>query len=386
VRDVVALRIAMRFLSSSKAQTSLIVVGLAIGIAIQLFVGLLLQNLGAGFIATVTQNSPHVTVLPIENQTQLEGWQDMVDEVGGIRGVKAVSVAADSSALASKGSMTASILVRGLNFEDASRIYSLKGDIYEGGPPSATGDVLLGKELAEGLKVGVGDNLTIVTATRDTFDFTVSGLFDLGSAAVNARWAVVTLGASQAVFRMGGNITSIEVQVSDVLNARSIAGKVEKVLLGRPVKVENWMDNNPDVFSAVNAQQASGLMIQSFVLISLLIGIASILSITVLQKSRQIGILKAMGIRDRDASVVFLIQGFFYGVLGTALGTVIGSGLFYGFLKALEASGDSIITSTLNVPFIVGSALVVVAAATLASAFPALKSRRLSPVEVIRGG
>jgi lipoprotein-releasing system permease protein len=83
---------------------------------------------------------------------------------------------------------------------------------------------------------------------------------------------------------------------------------------------------------------------------------------------------------------VFLIQGFFYGVLVTALGTVIGSGLFYGFLKALEASGDSIITSTLNVPFIVGSALVVVAAATLASAFPALKSRRLSPVEVIRGG
>ncbi len=383
---MVALRIALRFLSSSKAQTSLIVVGLAIGIAIQLFVGLLLQNLGAGFIGTITQNSPHVTVLPLENETQLESWQDMVETVGAIPGVTAVSVAADSSALASRGGVTASILMRGFNFEDASKVYSLKDDLYEGAPPSATDDVLLGKELAERLKVGVGDNLTVVTAERDTFDFTVSGLFDLGSAAVNNRWAVVTLASSQTVFKMGGNITSIEVTVDDVLTARSVAGKAEDALAGRPVKVENWMDNNPDVFSAVNAQQASGLMIQSFVLISLLIGIASILSITVLQKSRQIGILKAMGIRDRDASVVFLIQGFFYGVLGTVLGTVIGSGLFFGFLKALEASGDSIITSKLNVPFIVGSALVVIVAATLASAFPALKSRKLSPVEVIRGG
>lgn len=383
---MVALRVAMRFLSSNKGQTALIVMGLAIGIAIQLFVGLLLQNLGAGFIATVTQNSPHVTVLPEGNATQLENWQDMVAKVEGIGGITAVSAAADSPALLAKGTMSSSILVRGFDFEDASRIYSLKRDIYEGAPPTDADHVLLGKELAEKLKVGVGDNLTLVTAARETHDFRVSGLFDLGSAAVNERWVIMTLGASQTVFKFGDNITSIELQVKDVLTARDIAGKVEDALAGRAVKVENWQDSNPDVFSAVAAQQASGLMIQSFVLISLLIGIASVLSITVLQKSKQIGILKAMGIRDRDASVIFLFQGFFYGVFGTIIGTLIGTGLFLGFLKALEASGDNIITSSLNLPFIVGSALVVIAAATLASLSPAIKSRRLSPVEVIRGG
>ena len=383
---MVVLRIAMRFLSSSKSQTALIVMGLAIGIAIQLFVGLLLQNLGAGFIGTITQNSPHVTVLPGGNATQLEQWEDMVARVEGIGGVEAVSVAADSPALVSKGAMSSSVLVRGFNIDDAARIYSIKEDIYEGVAPAEDGQVLLGRELAEGLKVGVGDNVTIVTAARDTFDFRVSGLFDLGSAAVNERWVIMTLSASQTVFKMGGNATSIELRVGDVLQARSVAGKVGSALAGEPVKVENWMDLNPDVFSAVSAQRSSGLMIQSFVLLSLLIGIASLLSITVIQKSRQIGILKAMGIRDREASLIFLFQGFFYGLLGTAVGTVIGTGLFLGFLRALEASGDSIITSALNVPFILGSSLVVIVAATLASLLPALKSRRLSPVEVIRGG
>jgi len=383
---VVVLRIAMRFLSSSKSQTALIVMGLAVGIAIQLFVGLLLQNLGAGFIGTITQNSPHVTVLPGGNATQLEQWQDLVARVEGIGGVEAVSVAADSPALVSKGAVSSSVLVRGFVIDDAARIYSIKEDIYEGAAPTDDAHVLLGRELAQGLGVGVGDNLTVVTAARDTFDFRVSGLFDLGSAAVNERWVIMTLGASQTVFRMGGNVTSVELKVGDVLQARSLAGKVETALAGRPVKVENWMDLNPDVFSAVKAQRSSGLMIQSFVLISLLIGIASVLSITVIQKSRQIGILKAMGIRDRDASLVFLFQGFFYGVLGTVVGTIIGTGLFLGFLRALASQGDSIITSTLNVPFIVGSAVVVIAAATLASLSPAIKSRRLSPVEVIRSG
>lgn len=383
---MVVLRIAMRFLSSSKSQTALIVMGLAIGIAIQLFVGLLLQNLGAGFIGTITQNSPHVTVLPGENGTQLEDWQGMVAAVEGLGGVKAVSVAADSPALVSRGAVSSSVLIRGLDFEEASRIYTLGEDVYEGAAPADDSHVLIGRELAQGLGVGVGDNLTIVTAARESFDFRVSGLFDLGSAAVNERWVIMTIPASQAVFRMGGNVTSIELQVDDVLQARSVAGKVEGALSGRAVKVENWMDLNPDVFSAVSAQRSSGYMIQSFVLISLLIGIASVLSITVLQKSRQIGILKAMGIRDRDASLVFLFQGFFYGALGTIVGTVIGSALFFGFLRALEASGDSIISSTLNVPFIVGSAAVVISAATLTSLVPALKSRRLTPVEVIRGG
>ena len=383
---MVVLRIAMRFLSSSKSQTALIVMGLAVGIAIQLFVGLLLQNLGAGFIGTITQNSPHVTVLPGGNATQLEQWQDLVARVEGIGGVEAVSVAADSPALVSKGAVSSSVLVRGFVIDDAARIYSIKEDIYEGAAPTDDAHVLLGRELAQGLGVGVGDNLTVVTAARDTFDFRVSGLFDLGSAAVNERWVIMTLGASQTVFNMNGNVTSVELKVGDVLQARSIAGKVETALAGRPVKVENWMDLNPDVFSAVKAQRSSGLMIQSFVLISLLIGIASVLSITVIQKSRQIGILKAMGIRDRDASLVFLFQGFFYGVLGTVVGTIIGTGLFLGFLRALASQGDSIITSTLNVPFIVGSAVVVIAAATLASLSPAIKSRRLSPVEVIRSG
>jgi lipoprotein-releasing system permease protein len=150
--------------------------------------------------------------------------------------------------------------------------------------------------------------------------------------------------------------------------------------------VDNWIDNNEDLFSALASQSASSYMIQTFVLMSVVIGIASVLSITVLQKSRQIGILKAMGIKDRASSIIFLSQGLFLGVGGAVMGMVLGTVLFLGFLQGISSSGDSIISSDLNYPFIAISGLIATLAALGASLLPAAKSRKLDPIEVIRNG
>lgn len=128
-------------------------------------------------------------------------------------------------------------------------------------------------------------------------------------------------------------------------------------------------------------------MIQIFVLFSVVLAIASVLAISVLQKSKQLGILKAMGIKNRDASIVFLVEGFLLGVVGAFLGVALGLGLAYAFTKfALNPDGTPVIALFINPQFIALSAIIAVVSATLASLIPARRSARLDPMEVIRNG
>jgi lipoprotein-releasing system permease protein len=128
-------------------------------------------------------------------------------------------------------------------------------------------------------------------------------------------------------------------------------------------------------------------MIQVFVIISVVLGIASVLAISVVQKSRQIGILKAMGIKDSTSSLIFLLQGFMLGVFGGVLGILLGFGLLYSFTSfALNPDGTPVVPILINVNFIGFSALVAITASTLAALIPARRSSKLNPIEVIKNG
>jgi lipoprotein-releasing system permease protein len=123
-------------------------------------------------------------------------------------------------------------------------------------------------------------------------------------------------------------------------------------------------------------------MIQIFVIISVVLGISSTLAITVLQKSKQLGILKAMGIQDGDASLIFLFEGMLLGVFGAIIGILLGAGLLYAFTTF---SGTDI-PITLNPGFLALSGGIAIAASTIAALSPAIKSSKLSVIEVIRNG
>jgi lipoprotein-releasing system permease protein len=303
-----------------------------------------------------------------------------------VEGIQRVSVTADSSALIQVGEETRSILVRGFVFERADKMYNIQDSLYEGDLPASDTEALVGLELQVALGLELDDRITLATADLDTFNFTVSGFFDLGNSALNERWVMMNLAASQTVFKLGDDVTAVESQVKEVFEADTIAGKVAKLPSVAGLSVENWIDANEDLFSALASQGASSYMIQTFVLMSVIIGIASVLSITVLQKSRQIGILKAMGIKDRASSLIFLSQGLFLGLGGAILGMLLGTVLFLGFLQGISQSGDTIISSDLNYTFIIASGVIATLAALGASLLPAAKSRKLDPIEVIRNG
>jgi lipoprotein-releasing system permease protein len=364
----------------------LIIVGLGIGIAVQVFVGSLLQNLQQGFIKELTGNSSHITVLPDGDNLTISDWEFMIEEIDSVDDIKVISASADLPALLTYGQKSESVQVRGFIFEDADGIYEIEEALYEGRLPSNGSELLMGKELVEEWQLAPGDRVDIITADQRSTAFYISGLFDLGTPALNERWVMMTLPASQALFRLGNNITSIEMQVGEVFEADKTAVVVAGRLPVEGITVINWIDENPDFFSALNAQGASSYMIQTFVLMSVIIGIASVLSISVVQKSRQIGILKAMGIKDRSASQIFMFQGLFLGIGGALIGVTLGSILFYGFVVSISSGGDSIIATNFNYAFIIGSGIVAVLSAVFASILPAVKSSKLDPMEVIRNG
>jgi lipoprotein-releasing system permease protein len=216
----------------------------------------------------------------------------------------------------------------------------------------------------------------------------VSGLIDLKVAAINSSWVVGDIEVGREVFGFGEEeVTSIEMQVEEPFDSDIIASRLESDIDRDDLKLSEWKTLNEQLLSGLSGQSTSSLMIQIFVIISVVLGISSVLAITVMQKSRQIGILKAMGIKDRTASLIFLMQGFIFGVVGGAIGIAMGIGLLFIFSKfALNADGTPVVPIFIDPVFIAISGLIAVLASTVASVIPAIKSKNLSPIEVIRNG
>ena len=217
--------------------------------------------------------------------------------------------------------------------------------------------------------------------------FTISGFYDLGIASINKSWIIADRRTVQKLFGFDRRITSIEMTVDDVFAADYIAYEIEQRLNNEDIKVENWKEQNEDLLSGLSGQQTSSTIIQAVIILSVVIAIASVLAISVLQKSRQIGILKAMGIKDLAASLIFIYQGFLIGLAGSILGVALGLGLLYAFnIFTTNPDGTALIDLYIESGFVLRSWLIAVLASTLAGVIPARKSLQLDPIEVIREG
>jgi len=385
-----AFKIALRFLKSSKGQTILITVGIAIGVSVQIFIGTLIQGLQKSLINTTIGNSSQITMVSKLNDKTIENWQDKAKAVSNYDNrIVSVSPSADQPGFLKVDGKTESVLVRGFQWNDAEKIYSIKKDIYEGSLPKNKNEVIIGKDLRKEINVNKGDTINITAPNGNKADYTITGFYDIGVASLNKTWVLTDIPTVQSNFGLGDKITSIEMQVGEknIFNADIIATNLKTKLNDDTIKVEDWKSQNAQLLSGLSGQSVSSLMIQVFVLISVILGIASVLAISVVQKSKQIGILKAMGIKDRIASEIFLFQGLLLGIGGGILGIIFGLGLLTGFTKfALNANGKPVVPLYVDYKFIAISCLIAILSATLASFIPARNSSKLQPMEVIKNG
>lgn len=159
--------------------------------------------------------------------------------------------------------------------------------------------IMMGKGIVDQLNLIVGDSLEIKTVQNQVYKLEISAILDLKVGALNDSWLIVRPEVAQKILNLDDQVTAIEIQVKDVFNADVLASKMS---VREGLEVIDWKTQNEELLTGLNGQSISTIMIQVFVLVSVVLGIASTLAITVLQKSKQIGILKAMGIYDSNAS------------------------------------------------------------------------------------
>lgn len=381
-----AFSIASRFLKTNKGQTILIILGITIGVAVQIFIGSLIDGLQNSLVDKTIGSSSHITINPSGKAKTFEDNESLINQFSEDERFVAVSKSLDSSAFVNFDEETYPVLMRGFEFDNANEIYKFDEKLVDGRMPATKMEVLLGKNLIEELGIALNDELELMTPEGVIQNIKVVGSFDLKVAALNKSWIVAGIDTVETIFDKSNQLSSIETQIEDVFNADLIAEEFV-TLVGEDLEVSNWKAQNEELLSGLVGQSASSIMIQVFVLLAVLLGITSVLAISVVQKSRQIGILKAMGIKDNTASLIFLFQGLVLGIIGSVIGAGLGIGLSYGFSTFVQnPDGTPLVPFYLDYTFVGVSIVIAIISSTIAALVPARKSSKLNPIEVIKNG
>jgi lipoprotein-releasing system permease protein len=242
--------------------------------------------------------------------------------------------------------------------------------------------LLIGTDLASDLGVDIADKVRLQVAEGFALVFTVRGIFDLGNRGANKQSVFLTLKNAQALLHIAGAVTSLEVNVEDVDQAQIIA---ETITQFANVQANSWIKTSAQFFTAIQAQTTANVAIRFFVGLAVALGIASVLVVSVVQRSREIGILRAMGISRAQVLRVFLLQGALLGLGGSILGCLIGTGALLLWQSLMRnPDGTPMVQLFLNTTlflstFALGSLTGLGAAVT-----PAIRASRLDPATAIR--
>ncbi|MEP7295266.1 MAG: FtsX-like permease family protein [Burkholderiales bacterium] len=398
--------VALRFLREGRLQTLFIIGGVAIGVAVIVFMSALLSGLQANFIRRVLSAQPHIQLLPpqevvrplgagtgvvesaivqppLQRLKSIDQWQTVVAQIRTMPAVVVVSPAATGSALVVRGDASRAISVVGIDPALYFRIVDVPAKIVQGSARLTGSDILVGTDLASDLGVALGDKLRVTAASGANNVLTIAGVFDLGNKGANQRTTFMALHTAQSLLGLAGGVTSIDVTVSDVYAAEVVA---QRITAATGVQADSWIHTNAQFFSAVQAQVTANTAIRFFVGLSVAFGIASVLFVSVVQRSHEIGILRAMGIRRAQILRLFLLQGGLLGMAGSAVGSAIGAAALLMWSRyAIGGDGLPIVPITLEASLFVAALVIATITGLLAAFAPALRAARLDPMVAIRG-
>lgn len=386
-------------------QTVLIIVGVAAGVAVVAYISALITGLQRNTLDKTLGAQAHVTVserddaviparVPIPGttamvQTQpraqrprsIANWQALVPLLEAMPGVAAVSPTVYGAGLAVRGEASKSIALVGVELDRYDRIVHLRSKVVQGAARLGPGEGIIGRELAEDLGVRVGDHIGLATGTV-TDSLRVTALVDLGVRELNRRTVIVPLRTAQSLVGLPGGATSLELTLDDIWSAKSLATDLSQRF---PYKIESWQEANAQLVAALNAQSISTGVIRGVVMIVVVLGIASVLVVSVVQKRREIGILRAMGATQGQVLRIFLLQGAIVGAIGSVCGVVLAVALIFVFTSLVRGSdGLPLFAITLAPLLALQVAGIATLCGVLAAVAPARRAARLDPAEAIR--
>jgi len=397
-----ALKIATRYLLSSKAQSALLVFGVALGVFIFIFMSALIGGLANYILRTIAGDLSHVTItaevddpelliaqgagfilLAQEKsslrQATLNDTATFVPMIAALPGVVAVSPQINGSGFMTRGGQVAQVAVTGVEPGLESAVIQLDNYLIAGTTRLGSGLVMIGKTLAGDLNLSVGETIRLDSAQGMNAVLTVSGIYELGQGGIDSASAYVSLNTARTLFSLPQGVTRIEIKLADLMTADATAARITAIT---GMAAESWTTPGAEVLSALKAQDQTGILLKTFAMVSIVIGIASSLLLSTYRRRAEIGIMRAMGASRRFVVFVFVSQGALVGVLGG----VLGAGLGFLVLSAFpprNAANPSVMPIDITEGAFGVAILLTIAIATLAAILPARSAARLDPVTAI---
>lgn len=412
--DFFVVSLAARHLRHGRGHTLLTTGVVAMSVTLVIFLTALIGGLQRRLIATVTGAVAHVTVEQAERppiarwsaepdpgvvytgrtvklpqqKRKIEDWSAWLGRLETFDPeVMAVSPVVSGQGTLARGTRKLTVQVFGVIPERHDRVVSLQPNLVRGRFFGLNGgELALGYRLAQDLGVELGDKLRFTSTEDVTRTYTVSGIFDTGFRALDSSTVFVPLRDGQSLFGLGTAVTSIALRLEHVFEADDLA---RRLALQIPYQTESWTQDNQSLLSGLKAQSGSSNMILAITTLAAAFGIASIMITAVLSRTREIGVLKAMGASEEQILGIFALEGTMLSLLGGLVGSVVGIGLvlLLKLPRTLTASGRSLplFPVELTPGLVLGAVGLALLIGLGASLYPAWRAARVNPIEVIRG-
>ncbi|MCO6431340.1 MAG: ABC transporter permease [Deltaproteobacteria bacterium] len=407
--------IALKHLLFRKRQSLVSLLGIVLGVAFFLAIAALMQGSEKDFITRLVDNAPHITmsdeyrtprkqpveevfpraalelrnVQPLTETRGIRGYEQILSDLHRTPGTRAAAVLT-GQALVSYAGRDFSVVLNGMNPEEIKGITTIENYMKQGSIDDLIIDpdgIVIGTELAKRLSLQMGDNITIVASTGQVRTFKILGLFRTGRSDYDERQTYVSLKRVQALLNRPNRANSIIIKLDDPNDAYQVAEQLEERYLYKSV---SWQEASEDLLSTLTIRNIIMYTVVSTVLIVAAFGIYNVISTVVMEKHRDIAILKSMGFHGRDVQRIFLGEGLILGLLGCVMGIPLGAAIMAGLMQIrFNPPGAS---EPVNMPmdwswpqFAIAAAFAI-GAATVASLLPARKAARVKPVDILRGG
>jgi lipoprotein-releasing system permease protein len=296
----------------------------------------------------------------------------------------AVATSVTGPAIAARGQGAIAISVRGIELDSYRTIVDVEARLVEGRFDLTGSQAVVGTELARKLGLGVGGRIRTQAAGDRNAVFTISGIFDYRSVTLNESLVFVSLRAAQTLFDLNGGVSALEIKGADIFEAEATA---ERIRDRTGLDAQSWMSQNGDLLTGLRSQSMSSIMIQVFVILAVALGIASVLAVSVVQKAREIGILRATGTQATTVTRIFLVQGAVLGAIGSVLGIGLGTVLSLFFASLVQnPDGTATFPFALTPVLYARSVAVAMSVGLFAAVLPARQATRMDPATAIRDG
>ncbi len=406
--------IGLRYLKAKRKQTfvSLItlisIAGVMVGVTALIVVIAVMNGFKEDLRDKILGVTSHVVISRFDGN--ISKYQEVRAKVGEVAGVKAATPFIYTQVMISSRKAISGAVLRGIEPKTASKVINLPKNMRAGSLEEleaenkpegmrSTPGIILGNELARNIGASRGEPVTVISPlgrltplgrVPRSQTFRVAGIFDSGMYEYDSTIAYVSLWAAQRFLGIGDRVTGIEVRVDDIYAADRVARAIGKALDGYPYWSRDWMRMNKNLFSALKLEKIVMFIILTLIILVAAFNIVGTLIMVVIEKTRDIAILKSMGATRRSIMKIFMIEGAVIGLVGTLLGLLGGYTLctLLATYKFIELPSDVYYISTLPVQMNpLDVALIAVAAIVItlaASVYPAWQASRFDPAEAIR--